>query len=138
MADEDKAALERLAEMALGVAAENGFQSLGSLGDRHGSWEISFCKHAATAGELNRFVWLAFTGIHGSWDVELWAGADDNNGFVRRLVSQYKVKADYIDSETARQYILEDLERAIEVASGLQRSDLLESYLPSRRRARRG
>ena len=132
MIDWEKHLFLKLGEVAEGFVADRGFRLLGPIGERHGSWEAFFCKQGARSGDMDRFISLALTGIHGSYDVELWVGAEDGAQFVRRLISQFSAGPDQLDSEALGQRLNETLERAMEAANRLDRSDLVDAYLPSR------
>ena len=132
MSESEMQLLQKLGEAAAGFAGDRGFRLLGPIGERHGSWEAFFCKQGSQSGEMDRFISLAFTGIRGSYDVELWVGAEDGAQFVRRLISQFSAGPDQLDSEALGQRLNETLERAMEAANRLDRSDLVDAYLPSR------
>lgn len=81
-------------------------------------------------GDLDRFVLLTLTEAPGWCDLELWAGAEDGARFVRRLVGQLDVRPEQLEDPA----VGELLGRALELAGHLQRSDLVEAYLPTSER----
>jgi len=103
------------------------------MADRHGSWEISFCKHSAAEGGVNRFASLAVTDLGSSCEVEVRAGADDGSRFVRGLVGQIDTGVEPLDSPILATRISAMLERAIQLSNRLGPSDLVEAYLPGRK-----
>ena len=107
------------------VATKSGFVPLGHFGERHGSWEIAFCKK----GGLNRFVSLSFTmspeALPGkTYIVELWAGADDGSHLARRLVAETKANEDDLTPDSLDKLLRNRLEHAISVAEELTDADL--------------
>lgn len=124
--------VDYLSKTLPGICEPLGFRLL-DLGDRHGSWEWMFSKRRA---DLDCFVSVALTRLSEAvppspWHaVEVWAGADDGNRFVRRLVLDFRA------SESAQNEVrakLEDsLVRATKLAESFRVADLAETYLPSR------
>jgi hypothetical protein len=112
---------------------KSGYQQFASPGDRHGSWEWSFCR---VSGGLTRFVILAATpAAHGDkLEMELWIGAEADQRFTRRRVESLKVRADALPA------LAEDLsvraERAASKANLLSRLDLEDYPGDARPRAR--
>lgn len=81
-------------------------------------------------GDLDRFVLLTLTEAPGVCDLELWAGAEDGARFVRRLVGQLDVRPEHLEDAV----VGELLRRALDLAGHLQRSDLVDAYLPTSER----
>jgi len=123
-----EAVSQRLAELAKSL----GFQPLGSGGERHGSWELTFHKRSSVEGELNRYVSVAVTDINDGFAIEARAGADDGGRFTRRVVSRWEVSSRSLPSTVLAARVEEMLECAVEVSNHLGPSDLVEAYLPSR------
>lgn len=102
-----------------------GYEQFSSPGDRHGSWEWSFCRNS---GGLTRFVIVAVTpAVRGDkLEVELWIGAEADQQFTRRRVESLKVRADALPA------IVQDLgmraERAASEANLLSLSDLGQDH----------
>ena len=86
-----------LVQLAEEFIKEYSFELLDPLGNRHGSWEVTFHRSPAESpesnGYLDRFVSLAFTSLpaavssRGLYEVEVWAGADNGDQFTRHLTS---------------------------------------------------
>ncbi len=116
---------------------KRGFSKLGPPADRHGSWEWVFLKKSAG---LNRFVFVAFTDpvpFVGDqppfYSVEVWAGADDDRRFVKRLAGALRAVEGQLQKDLPKP-LGESLDRAMTEAERFGRDDLTESYLPSRAR----
>lgn len=95
------------------------FEPLGSVSERHGSWEWSF--HHKRAG-LDRFVVIALTSLPEQigasvrpYSLEVFAGADDGNRFVRRLVRESR----FVDTGTVPPQFEEWLKDTVADAAGL-------------------
>jgi len=113
--------------------AGKNFGVLGLGAERHGSWEWSFHK---THDGLNRFIIIAFTPMPAgpSFTVDVWAAADDGNHFARMLVTEFVASEEQLRQEepALMPRLAQNVDRAAAVAFGLQQTDLVETYLPSR------
>ena len=132
-----------LVQLAEEFIKEYSFELLDPLGNRHGSWEVTFHRSPAESpesnGYLDRFVSLAFTSLpaavssRGLYEVEVWAGADNGDQFTRHLTSEFHISEDHLKTpETLNSILATRLERAVEVSNQLEANDLDEAYLPSR------
>ena len=140
-ADEQGAVFRLVEEWAVRFAEEHGFGMLGPTMDRHGSWEITFhrLRPRKPDDDLDRLVSLAFTGLPGAgsapriYEVEVWAGAENNSRFTRHLTSEFRMCEDDLEThETLRSILATRLERGFQVANQLTAADLNEAYLASK------
>jgi hypothetical protein len=119
-----------------------GYALQGKGGERHGSWEWTYYKESG----LHRFVIVAFTPMPGEvgvgqppYYVEVFAGADDDSRFVRRLVRATR----YLDAKTEdvtsflKDWLTACLEDASNTATQLTSGDLVDAYPAFRRPARK-
>jgi len=102
-----------------------------SLGvEKHGSWEWM----AYWQDQLNQYVSLYLTegidvlGSPSSFRVEVWAGADNDDKYVRKPVSVFQVFEDYLGGDTFIKRLQGDLDIASQHAKSFAVSDLTESY----------
>jgi hypothetical protein len=122
---EEFAAIESMERFSVNFLGKRGFRALGSLAERHGTWEIAFYKAGATSGELGRFVVVDMTGSMGpSYVVEFWAGAAEqpSGKFSRKWVAT----KDATPSELTHppDPLKACLEEAIREAEAIQPSEL--------------
>ena len=97
-------------------------------GGIHGSYEWIWTSQDPDG--LARFVTLAITREDGPWShqVEVWAGADDDRRFVRRLVAHFGgVNLSMVNEEPVRSQIQGALIEGTKHASMLEPGDLTES-----------
>ncbi|GAH91074.1 unnamed protein product, partial [marine sediment metagenome] len=82
--------------------------------------------------EMNRYLTIALTEL-GSWyEVEFWAGADNNRRFTRQLVSSVRIDEKQIEDPAFIKDVEPHLMMAIERTEALQYGDLTEVYPPTR------
>ena len=124
--------LNNLEVLVLQLGEAGGFQALGPLAERHGSWEIVLWKNSAPEN-LDLFVSLAVTEVGSRYEIELRAGAEDQGRFTRRLVEEFS-----IETQELRLRVSQGLERAMAVAEGFEAGQLVDTYLPERFQAQRG
>jgi hypothetical protein len=124
--------LNVLETLVLQLGETGGFQALGPLAERHGSWEIVLWKNSAP-DNLDRFVSLAITEVGSRYEIELRAGAEHQGRFARNLVEEFA-----IDALDLRLRVSQGLERAMAVVEGFEAGQLVDTYLPERFQAQRG
>jgi hypothetical protein len=111
------------------------FQPTDPPAERHGSWEWTFRKHD---GALDRFVSLAFTSLppavpDADWyTAEVWAGAEANDRYARKLVSSFRASLQDEHAEQLRAALKEPLERAMSIAKAFTARDCDEAYIRPR------
>ena len=111
------------------------FEPTDPSAERHGSWEWTFRKHDS---DLDRFVSLAFTSLppavpDADWyAAEVWAGAEENDRYTRKLVSSFRASLREEHAEQLRAALKEPLERAMSIAKFLTAHDLDDSYIRPR------
>ena len=111
------------------------FQATDPAAERHGSWEWTFRKHD---GALDRSVSLAFTSLppavpDADWyTAEVWAGAEANDRYTRKLVSSFRASLQDKHAEQLRAALKEPLERAMSIAKSLTAHDLDDAYIRPR------
>ncbi|MGD9893465.1 MAG: hypothetical protein AB7R89_04750 [Dehalococcoidia bacterium] len=106
-------------------SVRNAFKPVVMGADRHGTlvWE------AAKNGNVQRFVTLSVTTMPTEAVFEAWAVASRGELFVRREVGTHSAEADRLFPYTHRKDgVIVLVERAFEVASDLNESELTESY----------
>jgi hypothetical protein len=119
------------------LCSQRKFRLIDPVADRHGSWEWTFYKQA---NKLDRFVSVALTSLprhvaalEPSYEVEVWAGAENADRYTRHLVSDFHASG----SEQYIHGILRALEgpviRAMIIAESFTPTDLTDAYLPPRR-----
>lgn len=131
----DSHLLDQMALVAAGFAETRDFRPLGPFAERHGSWEITFCRRGSQAADLDRFVCLALTKRRGSYDVEFWIGAQNGDRYVRQEASGFSASEVEFRDEAFRNTLGQNLQSAIDAANDLELSGLTGTYLPSRERA---
>jgi hypothetical protein len=124
--------LNGLETLVLQLGEAGGFQALGPLAERHGSWELVLWKNSSPDG-LDRFVSLAVTEVGSRYEIELRAGAEHQGRFIRSLVEEFSIEA-----RELRLRVSPSLERAMAAADGFQAAELADTYLPERFQAQRG
>ena len=101
-------------------------------GEKHGSWVwMAHSEKGKLHKGVNRFVTLAVTPIASSYEVEIWAGADNDARFVRRLVGALGVRNENSQQAPVVDRMKRYLNQAVVQAESLQASDLTETCLPS-------
>lgn len=125
--------LKDLETLVLRLGEAGGFQTLGPLAERHGSWELVLWKNSSP-DSLDRFVSLAITEAGSRYEIELRAGAEHQGRFARRLVEEFGGEA----NDELRLRVSPGLERAMAAAEGFQAAELDDTYLPERFQAQRG
>ena len=136
--------LEDLGKIIINWCEPKGFhlldpvpESPGGASERHGSWDWTFCKKG---GALKRFVSVAltsqpeFVGAPSAslYLVEVWAGADDDDRYIRRLTSEFQTSESEIGRQVVQGKLREGLQYAMAVAERLTSADLSESHLRPR------
>ncbi len=126
---------EDLEQLVCKLGKERSFAPLGSFGERHGSWELTLYK--ASDG-LERFVSVALTSLPAvraeqglSYELEVRAGAEEANRFLRRLISQLQISERELFHAAVRGRIEHSLRSGMEFADETRSTDLTESYLPT-------
>jgi hypothetical protein len=103
--------------------------------ERHGSWEWTFRKHDRV---LDRFVSVAFTSLPSAvpdadwFAAEVWAGAEKNDRYTRKLVSSFRASLREEHAGQLRAALKEPLERAMSIAKSLTDHDLDDAYIRPR------
>ena len=122
-------------DFMLALYKRHHFQPTDPPAERHGSWEWTFRKHD---GALDRFVSLAFTSLppavpDADWyTAEVWAGAEANDRYTRKLVSSFRASLQDEHAEQLRAALKEPLERAMSIAKSLTAHDLDDAYIRPR------
>lgn len=120
-----KKQIEFLRSKIVAYARDREFSEVGPVGERHGSWEQVLHKQASG---LDRFVVIALTLVDETDTLEIWAGAEEGNRFVRQLINKFSSTSfDGLHDE-----IRESLDVAMDYAERVKSADLVEQYLPSR------
>ncbi|MBI4289720.1 MAG: hypothetical protein HY671_14990 [Chloroflexi bacterium] len=103
-------------------------------GDRHGSNEWTWCKKPRGGGnDLARFVVLAVTpeGFSPFYRVEIWAGADDGESFVRSPFASFEmVDIDGLRGESLVTSVKAALQCAAARANSIRKHDLTTRRIP--------
>lgn len=109
-----------------------------SASERHGSWEWTLHKKSR---ELSRFVSVALTGLHEIggrhlrvYMVEVSAGADNNDRFTRRVITEFQTNDADIDKNVIGDFLTASVGEAMKVADELTPDDLVEAYPTPRSR----
>lgn len=109
------------------------FEPLSLAVEKHGCWEWS----AGGRDELSRSVGLALTprghadktrGIPAELEVEVWAGAESNEKFLRVTIASYKTLTKAIDPKAFSEWLLEHLQLAVKRARSLSQAELTDTY----------
>lgn len=107
------------------------FEPMDSPAERHGSWEWTFRKRE---NDFDRFVSVAFTSLppavpNGDWyAVEVWAGAEQNDRYTRKSVSDFRATLQDNYTDQLRSALKEPLARAMSIAESFTSRDLDEAY----------
>jgi len=107
------------------------------VAERHGSWEIiahsEEKKHFEEPyEEPNRYLIVALTEVGPWYEIEFWAGADNNRRFTRQLVSSMRTDEEQLKDTSFIDDFKPRLEVALDRAEALQFNDLTEVYPPPR------
>jgi hypothetical protein len=119
-------------DFVLELCKPRGFAPIDPPAERHGSWEWTLHKRAKD--EIDRFVCLAFTTLpqrvpDAAWyEVEVCAGAERNDRYTRKTVSDFRANASQDYRDELRSALKEPLVRAMSVAEALKLIDLTEAY----------
>ena len=122
-------------ELISALCTRHDFEPTDLPSERHGSWEWTFRKHDR---RLDRFVSLAFTSLpptvpDADWyAAEVWAGAEENDRYTRKLVSSFRASLQEAHAEQLRAALKEPLERAMSIAKSFTARDLDETYIRPR------
>jgi hypothetical protein len=114
------------------------FAPIDAPAERHGSSEWTFRRPAR---DLDRYVSVAFTSLPRAvpdsdlYTVEVWAGAEKNDRYTRKPVSEFRASLRDEDAEHLRSALKEPLGRAMSIAESFTAHDLDEAYVPPRLQA---
>jgi hypothetical protein len=104
---------------------KSGYEPFSSPGDRHGSWEWTFCRKS---GDMTRFVILAATPVNrgNTLEVEFWIGAEADQRFARLRAESLQVSPQNL--ALMQEHLVAGVKHAINAANSLGLSDLTERY----------
>lgn len=113
------------------VCKPEGFKAIDPPADRHGSWELTLHKRSS---DLDRFVSVALTSLPAApsaplYEVEVWAGAEKGDRYMRNLVTDFRASGLKERSEALGSALREPLRRAMTLAESFKPSNLTEAYL---------
>lgn len=98
-------------------------------GERHGAWEWTWVGPRADGRAGRAYVTVAALENDGSYDLEVWAGADDGLHFVRQLVREFSsVRVEPIGTMQTLN-IAKSVKAAAEHAIALRDESLTGTYL---------
>jgi hypothetical protein len=120
--------LRSLENLVRDTIQTEGFRLQGPFSERHGSWEVT-CTQDGSLDGLARFVSLALTEMSDSCEIEVRAGAEQGNRYVRKRAEMFAVGCGRLTVDETLKRIVLGLRRAIQTAKELQTSGLTEVYL---------
>lgn len=131
-------AFERITSLVVDTTSKSKYlRVVEPFAERHGSWELIVHSegkkpYGESYEELNRYLTIALTEL-GSWyELEFWAGADNNRRFTRQLVSSVRIDEKQIEDPAFIKDVTPHLTMAIERTEAFQYGDLTEVYPPTR------